>query len=459
MEHNRLFHQTRLRLAAWYTLVMGSILGLSGFGFYQAISHSYRETVDRGLESVANALHQSIEPVWQQPEHLQQIARELSLELCTMPPSCLTKTKLVQHAFAQANDSVNYYLRLLESSGRPLAIAGTNLEQLPLTSSVLPWQTLIGRSGTRYRQISLPLRTQNRLSGYLEVGRSLNDLDRYLAAVRLTLLLGCPITTIFIAISSWWLAGLAMQPVYRSYQQMEQFTADAAHEFRTPLAAMYSSIQATLKSYEPPNSSSLLEPATGRVLEVLKRQISRLSQLVADMLLLVSLERQKQPERYCSGCLDDLVSDLVEELAFLAIEAKVTLTKETRESEKLYVFGNEEQLYRLLSNLMINAIQATPHEGKVTIILERRDRVASRRDSRYALISVQDTGRGIALEHQTRLFDRFYRVDRARSRAYGGSGLGLAIASAIVTVHDGRIWVQSQVGKGTTFTVQLPLER
>lgn len=150
------------------------------------------------------------------------------------------------------------------------------------------------------------------------------------------------------------------------------------------------------------------------------------------------------------------VSDLIEELAFLAVESQVNLSKQVQVSEKLYVMGNEEQLYRLISNLIINAIQATPSKGKVTVVLEDSDR--------YAIIKIQDTGIGIALEHQQRIFDRFYRVDRdaygglrLRSRTSGGSGLGLAIAMAIVQAHKGTIQVQSQPGLGSIFTVRLPL--
>lgn len=447
MEQNQLFHQTRLRLAAWYVLVMGCIMGLSGLGVYQVVAHAYRESIDQALKSVANALHTSIEPVWQQKNHLQQVAQELSLEICEIKASCIGKTVATKNPIAAA-DHVNYYLRLVDRSGRAIAIAGIDFEQLPLSSSTQRWQTLTDRSGIQYRQISLPLHTTQQLSGYVEVGRSVQDLEQHLAALRLTLLLGLPIVIILIAIASWWLAGLAMQPIYRSYQQMEQFTADAAHEFRTPLAAMQSTIQAALKLSGQAGTLTLPESATGGVLEVLKRQLTRMSQMVGDLLLLTRIDQQLAGE-YQKCCLNDIVSDLGEELASLAIEAEVTLSTGVQQQEKLDVLGNEEQLYRLISNLIVNAIQATSSGGKVTVSLENSDL--------YVLIHVRDTGRGIALEHQTRIFDRFYRVNRDRSRASGGSGLGLAIAQAIVKAHRGSIRVQSEVGVGSTFTVRLPI--
>ncbi|ACC80440.1 two-component system sensor histidine kinase RppB [Nostoc punctiforme] len=448
MERNPIFHQTRFRLAVWYSLVMGGILGLSGLGVYSVVAHAYHETIDQGLQSVANALHKGIESAWQQPGQLQSLAKEFSLELCVDQKNCLPKTAVIKQSIKEASNQVNYYIRLLDSSGKVFASTGIQFDKLPIISLSQHWQIITDSSGTRYRQITLPVYTQNQLSGYLQVARSLTDLDQHLAYLRLTLVLGLPISMIFVALSSWWLAGRAMQPVYYSYQQMQQFTADAAHEFRTPLAAMHSTIEAAIKLQQEPKSSN-------GILDVLKRQNRRLSQLVGDLLLLTKIDQKQLTEEYHPCCLNDLISDLVEELAFLAIETKVSLSKQALFAKKLYVMGNEEQLYRLISNLIVNAIQATPSGGKVTVFLEDSER--------YAVIKVQDTGIGIALEHQKRIFDRFYRVDsdaydglRLRSRSSGGSGLGLAIAIAIVQAHKGSIHVQSQPKLGSTFTVRLP---
>ena len=125
------------------------------------------------------------------------------------------------------------------------------------------------------------------------------------------------------------------------------------------------------------------------------------------------------------------------------------LTSNFKVHKPLTVLGNESQLYQLVSNLIINAIQYTPRSGGVTVSLER--------NHNYAVISIQDTGIGIKESEQRRIFERFYRVNSDRSRVTGGSGLGLAIASVIVQAHKGSLQVQSQLGKGSTFTVRLPL--
>ncbi|MEB3335958.1 MAG: two-component system sensor histidine kinase RppB [Leptolyngbyaceae bacterium] len=448
MHQNHLFHQTRLQLASWYAGVMGCILGLCGFGLYQVVTHAYRETIDQGLESVANAVHESIEPTLQQPGQLRQLAQQLSLELCQTQTSCITQPTLSKQQLAVAVAPVSYYLRLSKLPNIPIAIAGLPLSQLSMTSHSPRWLTLTTLSGKRFRQITLPLQLHNQPWGYVQVGRSLVDLEQRLAALRLTLLLGCPVALLMIGLSSWWLAGLAMQPIYRSYEQMRQFTDDAAHELRTPLAAMQSTIESALLQTQ--SSKIPLLQAENSLLMTLKRQNLRLSQLVRDLMLLTRLDRQDIPtETFC--CLNDLIHDLVEELASFAIAAQVTLTAHVQVSEPLGVMGNEEQLYRLVSNLIDNAIQATPVGGKVTVFLNKSEN--------YAIIQVQDTGIGIPPEDQRYIFDRFYRVQADRSRRTGGSGMGLAISQAIVQRHRGSIHVQSTVEKGSSFTVRLPLDK
>jgi signal transduction histidine kinase len=460
---NLLFYQTRLRLASWYAGVMGCILGLCGLGVYQTVAHAYQETIDQGMESVANSLRGSIEPALQQPGQPQQLAQELSLELCQTQANCLTQLPAKHPSISSSISDptpVNYYLRLIDLTNHPIALAGQPLDQLPIASGTTHWSTLTTTSGQKYRQISLPLHTQqnqpqerqpqeSQLWGYLQVGRSLTDLDHHLIALRLTLLVGFPISLLFVGGSSWWLAGLAMQPIYRSYQQMRQFTADAAHELRTPLAAMQSTLDAALMHQQLTNSSPS-SPPEDPLLMVLKRQNTRLSQLVKDLLLLARIDQQDLPKQRSRCSLNELIEDLIEELASLAIAAQVKLVAEIRAQAPISVSANADQLYRLMCNLMVNAIQATPTDGIVTVSLSRSES--------YAIIQVHDTGIGIAPTDQAHIFDRFYRIQSDRSRHTGGSGLGLSIANAIAQAHQGTIQVDSQVGKGSTFTVRLPID-
>jgi len=445
MNQNKLFNRTRARLALWYAGVMGLILSVSGFGVYEAIAHAHRVAVDGELESVAGTLHDSIELKLQQPGRLEATVEELVPNLCHQGASCMTEPSSSSRHILSAVNQGNYYVRFFDTSGRLIAIAGVHPEGLPQLLNKERWQSLKDSNGNLYHQISLSLHTRdNRDWGYFQVGRSLKDFNDYLNNVKWILMLGLPTTLILVGVSSWWLAGLAMQPIYQSYKQIQQFTADAAHELRTPLAAT----QATVESAR--SMPQLDEKEVQDILDTIGRQNRRLIQLVADLLLLARLEQQALPRRRQLCCLNDIVNDLVEEFAALAISKSVTLTCAVRIHNPLNVIGDEEQLYRLVSNLIVNAIQYTPAEGQITVALDRSDD--------RALIQIQDTGIGIAPEEQTQIFDRFYRVDTDRSRHTGGSGLGLAIAKAIVQAHQGSIQVQSVLGKGSTFTIRLPLE-
>jgi signal transduction histidine kinase len=443
MNQNKLFRLTRWRLASWYGGVMGVILSVCGLGVYEAIAHAHWMTLDREIESVAGTLHDSIEPMLKQPGRLEPAVWRLLPDLCLVDERCLTNTDNFERHSLGAIRQGHYYVRILNRSGRPVAVAGILPKGLPSTSGEQLWQTLKDASGNRYDQISLSLHTQdNRPWGYMQVGRSLKEFDDYLAAVRWILGLGLPVAMGFVCVSSWWLAGLAIQPLYQSYKQIQQFTADAAHELRTPLAATQATVESVLRL------PHLSDSEARDILRTIGNQNQRLTQLVADLLLLARLERQAVPvRRQCN--LNNVVSDLVEELEALALSAKVTLTSEIRVHQPLDVVGDEEQLYRLVSNLMVNAIQYTPSGEKVYVVLDRSDH--------QALIQIQDTGIGIEPSEQKRIFERFYRVSSDRSRGTGGSGLGLAIAQAIVQAHHGSLTVQSELGKGSTFTIRLPL--
>ncbi|MDJ0742976.1 MAG: ATP-binding protein [Xenococcaceae cyanobacterium MO_167.B27] len=445
MKQNRLFSRSRWRLASWYAAILSIVLLICALGVYEAVAHAHRITINQELKSVAGTLHDSLLPVLEQPGKIEPEVKELLPNTCLVETDCYNSDRFQSLRLGVIGQD-KYYLRLFALSGDLVAVAGMQPE-LPQVFDREKWKTLIDAEGIRYQQISFLLHTQQGKNwGYLQVGRSLQDFDTYLANVRWVLLLGVPLVVLLVAGASWWLSGLAIRPIYQSYQQMQQFTADAAHELRTPLAAIQATAQSNLML---PNLS---ESKAKDTLKNIVKQNKRLSYLVADLLTLCRIDGEissntsnKKREKVT---LANLIIEVEEDLAALAMASEIELSSQIKVSQPVEIMGDRQQLYRLITNLVTNAIQYTPAGGQVTIGLTE--------EHHQAVISVRDTGIGIAKNEQKRIFDRFYRVDKARSRSKGGSGLGLAIAKAIALAHQGSIQVESKIGKGSILTIRLP---
>ena len=422
---------------------MGAILTLLGLGVYRAISHAHEVTIDREIKSVADAVHDAIEVSVSNSAQLDRVPSQLLPDLCISKETCTAPVSGPPHRL-QRSYQYDYYIRIVNPAGSLLAAGGIRPEGLPLTKPFPPFQALKDSSGQDYHQVSLALEDNNQqVWAYLLVGRSFQDFDQYLTTVRWSLLVGLVLSLAVVSLASWWLSGIAMRPIYDAYQQIQQFTADAAHELRTPIAAIRATVESVLQL------PKLSEAEAQETLVVVNRQSQRLTTLVSDLLLLSRLDSDKRPLLKSSCCLQDLLSDIVEEMSAFAIAEEVILKSAFQAQTPLVVSGDEEQLYRLVLNLVNNAIVYTPAGGQVMLKLSS--------SQQQALISVSDTGIGIAPEHQDKIFDRFYRVDTARTANLGSSGLGLAIGKAIAKAHDGSLTVTSQLDDGSTFILSLPV--
>lgn len=441
-----LFQKTRTRLTAGYAVVISVILTLLGMGVYEAIIHAHRITLEQELSIVAGTLHDNLQSVLKSPETLGKDVSLLLPNLCKVNQPCLSSIHSSNYRL-NSLEQEQYYIQLLNLSGQLIAISGKQPQGISIIHQQKPWQIVADHQGTRYLQMSYLLHTQSDQNwGYLRVGRSLADFDDYLRNVGVILLLGLPLGVMLVGLSAWWLAGLAILPLYQAYQQIQQFTADAAHELRTPLAAIRATIESTLIT------PRITESEAKNTLKTINRQNQRLSSLVSDLLMLSRLDS------YLMGnistlikqekiCLNELISDLVEELTSLAQSSQITLQNEIKVNYPLEIVGDMEKIYRLFFNIVTNALQYTPPYGNVKITLDQR--------GKFAVITVEDTGIGIESKEIVRIFDRFYRVDQARSRKHGGSGLGLAIAKAIAQAHQGTIYLKSDLNQGTRVTIRL----
>jgi len=230
-----------------------------------------------------------------------------------------------------------------------------------------------------------------------------------------------------------------LQRLENSFAELLRFAADASHELRTPLTALRAEGEVALNNARDPEQ---LRQSIGAMLE----EAQRLQDLVESLLALARAEADQQPLNRVPIKLGALTREVVESLRILADEKRQQLATEL--NGEVSIAGDAPLLRHALLNLVHNAIRYTPAGGRITIRCTRRDR--------EAVIEVTDTGEGIAPEHQAKVFERFYRMDKTRSRAEGGAGLGLAIAKLAVERHGGRIELQSTPGQGSSFSMVLP---
>ena len=226
-----------------------------------------------------------------------------------------------------------------------------------------------------------------------------------------------------------------------SFTRLKQFTQDAAHELRTPLAVLRSVGEAGLQTQRDPSG---YRDIIGSMLE----EVDRLGRLVDGLLTLARAESGRFSVHQQSTSLLTLCQDAVECLRVLADDMEQTLTFES--TEDLSALIDRDTLRLALINLVANAIRFTPRGGTIHVRLRHAT-------DRQAVIEVEDNGPGIAREHHTRLFERFYRINASRAQHSGGSGLGLAIARWAVEANGGIIDFESGPGRGSCFRILLPL--
>jgi len=228
-----------------------------------------------------------------------------------------------------------------------------------------------------------------------------------------------------------------------SFERQRRFIADASHELRTPVAILRGEAEVTIS--RPERSSAEYRES----LTVLRDESQRLAHIIEDLFTLTRADAGQYPITPRDFYLDELASDVLRHARSLALAKEITLSPSI-EPELLF-HGDEALIRRLLLNLLENAIKYTSHGGKVTLECKKQ--------SAHYVVSITDSGPGISPELQSRIFERFFRADKARSRSEtdsGGAGLGLSIARWIAEAHHGQLELARSDTSGTTFTVTLP---
>ncbi len=463
-----MFHATRRRLAIWYTIVTAVLLLVFASGVYLYVRSTLIERVDDTLLHVVEIVERALVI---EPDYL-DAGKKLHINV---------EASFRDNADTMEDDHID--LEWFNSTGNLLWSTFSEPLSIPIhfnstgeTVQILKHEDDKSNTNSHpmlLRQVTQRVQVGRQVLGYLRVSHPWFEVTKPIQQLAIDLGLGTSLMVFSVALCGWFLSGKAMEPVLLSYQRLKQFTADASHELRSPITLIQTNIQVALAEPELSDSSHVASLQYRQNLKVLERLTKRLGRLVDDLLFLARQDSGIVQPQFATCPLDALLMDVVEEQQLLAKEKNIVLSLELIEplqaettAEQLDTWftlsGDWNQLARLFINLIENALNYNSAGGKVQVKLQRMaiSELPSLLTPLGAWLQVQiiDTGIGIAQADLPRLFDRFYRVDPARTHTNNsGSGLGLAIASAIVLNHQGQIHATSILNQGTTFTVTLPV--
>lgn len=465
-----MLNSVRLRLTLWYVVAFGLLLlGFSIF-VYTQLAKSLYSRADQSLRNAAQATANEFASEIDEfhGDSLAGAAETLKeLQLPNVYTAIFADDRLLTANFP-ATKSFTFPTHLLPTAE---AIDKTTV------------YTVDGFGESGARLAILPIRVSGK-TYFVTITEPLDDLTGQLEAIKRILYIGLPCTLLIAGFGGFLLARKSLSPVKemseqakrisasnlqqrltvsspqdelgslaevfngllarldQSFEKMREFMADASHELRTPLSIIRGEAEVALTQER--------EPVEYReTLAIIQDESTHLSRIVDDLVVLARADAGQQALRWQNIYLNDLVEECCRAMQVLANRKAVTLTQEITEDVAFY--GDEDMLRRLVKNLLDNAVKYTQAGGAVFVRLDS--------DGSAATIIVEDTGIGIASESIANVFERFYRVDEARSRAEGGSGLGLAIAKWVAVAHKGDIEVTSQAGQGSKFVVTLPLKQ
>ena len=426
-----MFQATRRRLALCYTTVTAILLLLFATGVFFYVRSTLVERVDDTLKHVVEVVNRSlvIESV-SVSEGRYQVDVEGSFP---------------DNAEAVEDDHID--LEWFNPQGELVWSTFSDPPLIPLHLNRRAETVHLG--GDRIlRQVTQRINLDRYILGYLRVSHPWFEVTKPIRQLSFDLALATLITIIIVGFIGWFLSGLAIQPIRDSYQSLKQFTADASHELRNPIATIQTNVQMAL-SYG--NSDPQVQQ---RQLKVVERLTQRLGNLVNDLLFLARSDSGMLQIKQQTLPLDALLIEVIEEQRTVAQQKDIFLSlhivePDNSNEDNFSLLGDWDQLARLFTNLISNGLEHSFSENKN---IEKEEQVSAvevelkkiKRDRLQQLkVKVKDTGKGVPEVALSHLFDRFYQVDPSR-KSTGGSGLGLAIAKAIVDNHHGQIKVESE---------------
>jgi heavy metal sensor kinase len=458
-----LFRSLRARLTLWYVILLAITLAAFCGGVYIAMRESLYANLDDSLESRA--------------EIVAGIVTEegvLDVEGVMIPGDPVEGEE-----FARVYDSSGEVV--LDNSARQFR-PPTDPDAVSAALAGQATRRNLDMEQTDLRVLTEPLRTADGIVGTVEVGLSKEEVQSTLNELLVIIAVAYPVALIVAALGGVFLAGRALSPIDRltrvarrisaedlsqrldmrlpddevgrlastfdemiarldeAFRRQRQFTADASHELRTPLTAIKGQTEVALQRDRDADTYR-------EVLSKVNGEVDRMIRLVGSLLTLARADAQQIPVGRESMNLVEVVTDAVEQVRPAASGKGISLNVESNSEVRLK--ADQDLILQLMLNLLDNSVKYTPSGGAIEISL--------RAAGGQAEVSVSDTGPGIPPEHLPHIFDRFYRVDKARTRAEGGAGLGLSISRWIAEAHGGTLRVESARGQGSKFTLSLPV--
>ncbi len=460
-----MFYSVRTRLTLWYAGVLALSLIAFALVVYYAAAANFHERQDESLRSTAQTVASAYVEEFEESQSASR-AGEIMLAELLFPDRFV---QLIDENGAPIASSKNM-------SGQLLTIPSPTLSQAE-TQNV----SLYSVNGLRVAVVPL---APNRRVGFAAVAEPLSVIEDSLRQLRRDFIAGVPLVLLLASMGGYFLARKSLAPIASmnrqtrrisaenlsarldvknprdelgrltitindlvarlesSFKEQQRFMADASHELRTPLAVLRGETEVALGK-----TRTVAEYQES--LALIKDEAERLSRIVEDLFILA-----RQPVNTKAAlvkepfALHETVGDCARAAQVLASRKGVRLEMQN-DYPSIVLNGDEELIKRMILNLLDNAVKYTPQGGEISLALSRQNGSAK--------IVVRDSGIGIPDGDQRHIFDRFYRADKVRSRALGGAGLGLSIVLWIVQAHEGTVNLDSAPGRGSKFTVELPL--
>lgn len=439
---NRLFRQLRLSLTGWYGGVLGIALVLFSLVLYFTMQQLLFQPVENSLAEQSQLIAQR----WQ----------ELSNHGCPQPNS-RPNLRLFPLLPSDNKQTVPFYLACFNQDGQFVtdinSFIGLNRVPEPFKDNFLAVSALQqgktsaivdggpGIGALYIHTVVIKEVGDSKAVAVIQVGRSVEDLQTALRVLSILLVVLGGLTLLGTSLGGLLLANRALRPTRLAFARQQTFIADASHELRTPLTILQTEAEILLRGRDR------LSEDDAALLQDIVSEAQHLDGLATHLLALARLDAGKVQLEYDVIDLTELARKAMHRIRLLASEKGVTLCQNP--DGPLIVIGDWQLLEQVVLILLDNAIKYTPPGGVIKV-------GTSEADHQMAQVNISDTGIGIAAEHLPYLGERFYRVDKARSREVGGAGLGLALARSIVTLHGGNLKFSSISGEGTTVSLALP---